>query len=375
MIRTHFIRLDERAVLFRNEMPVRALAPGKYRLWGNARIERFNTDMIIFKAAREVRAVLPNDWFAETRIGQSERGLVYKDDVPVAFLRPGVHRYWTVDPSVTLRLLSIEDGLPELSDELLAIIPRAEFVLATVNQYERGLLYVQGKFERMLSPGRYGFWTYPEAHVVVQTMDMRLQQLAITGQELMTRDKVTLRMTLTVEYAPADPPEVMHSVADVSDALYLHAQLAAREYVAGVTLDELLEGRDAMQTFMSASVVPKATAFGVDVRSVGLKDIVLPGEMKLLLNRVIEAEKAAAANVIMRREEAAATRVMANAAKVMADNPVLLKLKQMDALKEMAQSVSELRLVVGAGDLKKVLGGNLLDTNADKTNQDAGETN
>jgi len=367
MIKTHYIQLNERAVLYRNAIPVRALGPGKHRFWGNAKVARFNTDALLCSARREVCAVMPNDWVAEARIGQGERGLIYKDDVPMVFLRPGVHRYWTVDPSVTLRVMSVEADLPELTDELIALIPNGEIVRATVNQYERGLLYVQGKFERMLAPGRYGFWTYPEAHIVVQTMDMRMQQLAITGQELMTRDKVTLRMTLTVEYRPADPPEVMHSVADVTEALYLHAQLAAREYIAGVTLDELLEGRDAMQKFMEAYVVPKAKDFGVEVSGVGLKDIILPGEMKVLLNRVIEAEKAAAANVITRREEAAATRVMANAAKVMADNPVLLKLKQMDALKEMAQSVSELRLVVGAGDLKKVLGGKLLDAESDET--------
>ncbi len=359
MLRTHYIQLNERAVLYRNAMPVRALGPGKHRFWSKVRVQRFNTDMILLDAPREVRATLPSDWFAETRIGQHERGLVYKDDVPLLFLRPGVHRYWTVDPSVGVRLLSVDEPLPELTDELLAVIPRSEIVLATVNQYERGLLYIQGKFERMLSPGRYGFWTHPEAHVVVQTMDMRQQQLQIAGQELMTRDKVTLRMTLTLEYAPADPPEVLHGVADINDALYLRVQLAARQYIASVTLDELLEGRDAMQRFMQEQVIPKAKDFGVDVRSVGVKDVVLPGDMKVLLNRVIEAEKEAAANVILRREEAAATRVMANAAKVMAENPILLQLKQMDALKEAAANVNELRLVVGGNDLKNALGGKL----------------
>lgn len=81
---------------------------------------------------------------------------------------------------------------------------------------------------------------------------------------------------------------------------------------------------------------------------VGVKDIVLPGEMKVILNRVIEAEKEALANVILRREEVAATRSLANTARVLADNPVLLRLKEFDALKEITAKIGEVKVVVGA---------------------------
>ena len=177
---------------------------------------------------------------------------------------------------------------------------------------------------------------------------MRVAQVAVAGQELMTRDKVTLRLSISVEYAIEDPAIATHTVTNVRDAVYLLVQLASREFVAGVTLDELLAGRDTMTRFLEADVTGKARRIGVRVERVGVKDVVLPGEMKALLNKVIEAEKEAAANVVLRREETAATRSLANTAKLMAEQPLLLRLKELDSLKEMAAKVHEVRLVVGA---------------------------
>lgn len=122
-----------------------------------------------------------------------------------------------------------------------------------------------------------------------------------------------------------------------------------------MTLDELLEGRDALTRYLEAQVVPRAEMFGVRVQRVGVKDVILPGEMKTLLNKVIEAEKAAAANVITRREDAAATRNMAQTAKVIADNPVLMRLKELETMKEIADKIDEIKLVVGPEGLKQFL--------------------
>ena len=91
------------------------------------------------------------------------------------------------------------------------------------------------------------------------------------------------------------------------------------------------------------------------VLSVGVKDIVLPGDMKALLNRVIEAQKQADANVILRREESAATRTLANAAKVMEANPVLLRLEELEALERIAAHVGEVKLSVGREGIEALL--------------------
>jgi regulator of protease activity HflC (stomatin/prohibitin superfamily) len=115
-----------------------------------------------------------------------------------------------------------------------------------------------------------------------------------------------------------------------------------------------------MTRYVERAIVAKAEHLGVRIDRVGVKDVILPGEMKTLLNRVIEAEKAAQANVILRREETAATRSLANTARVMAENPVLLRLKELDALKEIAGQIDEVKLVVGADGLKTLLPVDLL---------------
>lgn len=355
------VALDERAVLLEKGLPREALAPGRHLRFGfGLKVCKYDVRDLMFRAPPLVRDVLPDAWFDEVSVGTHERAILFLDGVPRAFLRPGVHRFWTVDPAVRLTVLSIDEVMPELTDELIAILPVSEYVDVLVHAHEKGLHYVQGRLVAVLEPGRYALWTHPGSQVEVRSVDMRVMQLQLVGQELMTRDKVTLRLSLTAEYAVEDPALAMHRVASVRDAVYLIVQLAARDFLAGVTLDELLEGRDAMTRALEQTTAPQARAFGVRLERVGVKDVVLPGEMKVLLNRVIEAEKEAAANVILRREETAAMRSLANTARVMADNPILLRLKELESLKEIAEKIGEVRLLMGADGIDKLLPAGLL---------------
>jgi regulator of protease activity HflC (stomatin/prohibitin superfamily) len=350
------VELNQRAVLVRDGKPERVVEPGHHAFWGrHTRLLTWNVDDLVFLAPPDVIAMVPSTWYETVQLAAHERAIVRRDDKPVKFLRPGVHRIWKVSAAVAIDRLDITGAAPELTDELRVVIPTAEIVEAQVRQFEKGLKYVQGKFEALLEPGRYAYWNHPGARITVTLIDTRVQQLKIEGQELMTRDKVTLRLTLAAEYAPTDGPTTVHAVADVKEALYLAVQLATREFVAGVTLDELLEGRDALTRYLEAQVTPRAEAFGVRVHRVGVKDVILPGEMKALLNKVIEAEKAAAANVITRREDAAATRNMANTAKVIAENPVLMRLKELETMKDIAEKIDEIKLVMGLDGLKGLL--------------------
>ena len=356
-MKTFTIPITQRAVLTKHGVPVRALAPGKHAFWTGAYdVVRFERAELLFDAAPEIRAVLPATWYAEVVVAPRQRAVLWKHGRPVKFLRPGRHRYWTGDDAVEVRAYDLDQPLPELTDELRAIIPAAELVDVTVLHHQRGLKYVSGRFVEQLEPGRYTAWNPPDARVTIAVLDTRLQQLTVPAQELLTKDKVTLRLTLTLEYAPTELPVAVHAVADLKDALYLEVQLAARDHVGATTLDELLEGREAMTRYLEGRVVPRGRALGVDVARVGVKDVVLPGEMKTLLNRVIEAEKEAAANVITRREEAAATRSMANTARVFAEQPLLLELKRLETLKEVAGKVGAIKLVMGADGVQRLLG-------------------
>jgi regulator of protease activity HflC (stomatin/prohibitin superfamily) len=146
---------------------------------------------------------------------------------------------------------------------------------------------------------------------------------------------------------------------DADDVLYLAVQMAAREAVTSRTLDELLEGRDALASEIATAVKARAEAVGLKVSGVGIRDLVLPGDMKVLLNKVIEARKQAEANVILRREEAAATRALGQTAELLSEQPVLMRLKELEAYKDLAGSVGQVNLVVGEGglDLMKLANG------------------
>ncbi len=367
MIKTLSVKFNERVVLFKNGVPQRALGPGRYWLWGKRFSEqRWNVDQLLFSARAGVREMLPREWFAQVVIGDEQRAVLFQDNKPAAFLRPGTHRYWAFDETLELRVYDVAQPVPKLTDELEALIPRAELLDATVEAHQEGLLYVQGAFVRRLGPGRHRFWRTPEATPEVTVIDLRRRSVAITGQELMTRDKVTLRLSLAVDFAIADARAVSEKVTDLDGTVYLAAQLAARDYVSSVTLDQLLEGRDAFNRELAASVVPQLEQIGIRTEAIGVKDVVLPGEMKTLLNRVIEAEKEAAANVILRREEVAATRSLANTARVMQEQPVLLRLKELEVMKEIAANINEVRVVVGADGLDALLPAQLLSGNGQK---------
>jgi len=361
MLRIIDVKLTERAVVFHKGLPHKALEPGRHVVWGfGLDVTFYDVRRLLFDAPTEVREVLPGDWFDEVVIGSHERAVLYQDGVPRDFLRPGVHRFWTLDESVKLAVVSVDEPMPELTDELIAVIPPSEYVDVLVHAHQNGLHYVQGRLVGVLEPGRYVLWQHAAKQVEVMCLDMRSTELSIVGQELMTRDKVTLRLSLAVAYAVVDPALMVTTVSDARDAVYMQVQLAARDYVSGVTLDELLGDRDEMTRFLEERSTPKAAAFGVRIDRVGVKDVVLPGDMKILLNRVIEAEKEAAANVILRREETAATRSLANTAKVMADNPVLMRLKELESLKEIAGQIGEVRMVVGSEGLDKLAVAGLL---------------
>lgn len=415
MWKSNTIRLgiDERAIVFAEGLPVRAIGPGTHRLARDETVDqRFDVTEPIFTARREVRAVLPDHWFETVVVPPDRIGVLFIDGEPVRLIDVGTHRFWRLDGLVMIDVLRLDRPLPT-DPRILALlgervrtvdvgprqrgvtfkdgVPSArlapgrhriwaegarievlettdppptenaitrllaeEIVQTIVGAHQRGLLFVAGRFEQVLGPGRHVFWNTADAPTSVAVIDMRRQILNVAGQELMTKDKVSLRLSLTVDWAPLDP-EQFQVAADPAAAIYSAAQLALRDFVGGVTLDELLEGRDALRTFLAERVTPEAEAFGVRIFSVGVKDIMLPGEMKILLNRVIEAEKQAAANAILRRDEAQVARAQANAAQLMAERPMLLRLKELEALQDIAGRIDELKVIIGPEDVAKLV--------------------
>jgi regulator of protease activity HflC (stomatin/prohibitin superfamily) len=234
--------------------------------------------------------------------------------------------------------------LAELPDAFLPLVPETHLLTAVVAPYERALLYVNGELARVLSEGRYAVLR-EHRDVRLVRVDLREREIQIAGQEVMTADKVSLRINVVVKLRVVDPVASVQGAAALDDALYSEAQLVARRHVAGLSVDQLLERRGEAAAAMREALAPRAQAWGVEVIAIDLKDVILPGDMKALLNRVIEAEKQAAATSILRREETAATRSLANTAKLLEQNPTLMRLKEMEAWRDMAGRVGQITVV------------------------------
>ncbi len=213
-----------------------------------------------------------------------------------------------------------------------------------------GVLRIDGKLVKLLQPGRYAFWRY-NRDIAIELVDTRLQALEVSGQEILTRDKVSLRINLAAHWAFDDVELAYARLAKPAEHIYRELQFGLRAAVGTRSLDELLENKQIIDEVVGAHMQDKLAGFGVMVSGVGVKDIVLPGEMKALLAQVVEAEKAAQANVIRRREETGATRSLLNTAKVMEDNPTALRLKELETLERLAERIDKISVVGGLDQL------------------------
>jgi len=214
---------------------------------------------------------------------------------------------------------------------------------ASVEPYEKAVLFVDGKYEKTLESGFYCWWKNSIA-IYVGKADTRLQQAELNGQEILTRDKASLRINAWARYQVVDIEKALLQNKEYERQLYVAFQLALREYVTGLNFDELLEKKDAIVAYVLEKVAVEAGTLGVKVAGFGIRDIILPGDVKEIMNQVLVAEKKAQANIILRREETASTRSLLNTAKLLEDNPTLLKLKELEYVEKIAEKITAISL-------------------------------
>ena len=217
--------------------------------------------------------------------------------------------------------------------------------VCAVEQGHVGVLFEDGRYVETLSPGKYAFWKNM-AKVTLVPVDLRETMLDVGGQEIMTADKVTLRLNAVATYRVADAHKSLIAADDARQALYREAQLALRAVFGGRELDQFLADKDTVAKELEVIVRQRVAALGLEVISVGIRDVILPGDMKNLMDKVTEAKKAAEANLIVRREETAAMTSQANTAKVLEGNPTLMRLRELEVLERVATS-GKLNVVLG----------------------------
>jgi regulator of protease activity HflC (stomatin/prohibitin superfamily) len=221
----------------------------------------------------------------------------------------------------------------------------------TIKEGTVGLLYENGVLTRTLQPGRYRFYKRlfhtPQRDVV--RVDLRERSLTIKNQEILTADKVAVRLSLLIYFKVVDPKAALHNVENYEERIYEDVQLAARRFLANRTLDQILRDRNELSDAIREDVRTSAQSYGVEIRRADVKDLVFPGNLREIMNRVIETERESEAKLIKARKQAEVSRLEAEAhaaaveqrmaadqkaARLLSENPLLVRIKELEVLRD-----------------------------------------
>jgi len=372
MLKKFIVRVNEKGILTRDGDFRAILEPGRYRFLpfgGKAAVGTCAQDSVML-AEPVVDYLLQHDpaeaekHFVTMTLERNEAGLRFENEVPVEVLPPGSRRFiWKGMKTHRLERFDLEAGADvpaALAAQINPTTPKGRAVtgldgilFVQVPAYHVGVLSIDGKIAALLEPGLKALWRF-NRDVRVELVDTRLQVMEVSGQEIMSKDRVGLRINLVASWRYTDVQKAFAEVGKPFDYLYRELQFGLRAAVGTRSIDAILENKQDIDEMVAAHVKAKMSGFGIEVGSLGVRDIVLPGDMKEILARVVEAAKSAEANVIRRREETAATRSLLNTAKVMEDNPVALRLKELETLERVAERIDHISVF---GGLDHVLNG------------------
>ena len=342
------INENQKGFLFKNGKYIKLLDAGKYHQYGDREIliSDLNQPVICPKCALEIlladKAV--TEQVAVVEVGDEELALHYINGKFSSVLHRGKYAFWSVVNRHEFKMVDISTPVVDESipAHIFSKIPQI-FTKIEVAEYQKARLYFNKKLERILDAGTYYFWN-TSVKVDVGFVDTRLTQMNITGQEILTADKVSIRVNFVCNYRVTDFVRILTEIDDYEEQMHVAAQLALREYVGRYKLDDILESKEQMSQFVFAKLKAKEQELFVEITNAGVKDIILPGEIREIMNTVLVAEKRAQANVITRREEVASTRSLLNTAKLMDENQTLYKLKELEYVERICENVGHISL-------------------------------
>ncbi len=350
--------------MFQSGKLIKLLTAGKYNFFDPQKevsIEKHSLETPYFES-KYIKTLLKEypqiveQYFTVVDIQDGEVAIVYINGKILTMLSPGQTKlFWKELEDITVEKINLATDY-EISAQKLDLLSRyhktnqSYFITHQVNAGFTGILLVDGKIERLLEPGVYAFWLYGH-NITVNIYDLRLTEIEVTGQEILTKDRVSIRVNLSCYYQITDILLLVSQLADFRTYLYKQLQFTLRQNVESQTLDELLASKDKLDGQILEAIQAIFADTGLEVQRIGIKDIILPGEMRTIFNQVVQAEKAAQANLIKRREETAATRSLLNTARLMEDNPVLLRLKELETLENIVQKVNNLSVNDGVEGL------------------------
>lgn len=193
-----------------------------------------------------------------------------------------------------------------------------------IKDTHRGLRYEDGVLKEILGAGRYELphrrlfeplqaILNPRPKMEIVLVDMRERDLTIKGQEILTSDKVAIRVSIVVQFRVTDPKAAKHQVEDYESRLYTDVQLAARRSLAAMTLEEILTNRNRLSEDILSDVKEIAAGYGISILRADVKDLIFPGNLQEIMNRVLAAERMSQAQLVEARTKAETQRIEAQA--------------------------------------------------------------
>lgn len=345
-------------LVFKNDDYDTFLQEGSHFLWNKeVRIYKLSE---LFSPPVDIEILLKDTAMAAMldiiNVGDNEKGLLYEEGRFKYVLQPGRYIFWKNQKERNITIFDLTDyNIPdELDKNLLGRAELQPYIRTfTVEPTEQALFYVNYEFTKVVGPGQYYFWKN-ETVITILTFDLRQQQLEILGQEILTKDKANVRMNFLCIFKTIDIKKAGLEVKNPKEQLYTLLQLALREYTGSFTLDELLATKEEIGNYILEKTKDGAASMGMEIMSAGVKDIILPGDIKEILNQVLIAEKKAQANIVTRREETASTRSLLNTAKLMEDNPLLYKLKELEYVERLSEKITQINISGGGHILEQL---------------------
>ena len=355
------INENQRGFLFRSGKYEKLLAPGKYYTCGSRNIEVSMLDQPIVSGRCALDTLLQDpavsDAVSVVEVPDQTLALHFVNGNFSSVLQQGKYAFWSVTDRHSFTMVDI--STPEVSAEvpryIFSKIPTSLYTKVEVAEYQKARLYFDQKLVRILDAGTYYFWK-TGIKVEAGFVDTRLTQMNIIGQEILTQDKVSVRINFVCHYRVTDYVKILTEIDDFAEQLHIAAQLALREYVGKYKLDDILENKAQMSEFVFEKLKAQEAGWFVQITDAGVKDIILPGEIREIMNTVLIAEKRAQANVITRREEVASTRSLLNTAKLMDENQTLYKLKELEYIERICENVGNINLNGNADVLTQLAG-------------------
>jgi regulator of protease activity HflC (stomatin/prohibitin superfamily) len=212
---------------------------------------------------------------------------------------------------------------------LFVVLIVASAAIKIAQEYERGVVFRLGRFTGVRGPGLFMIIPFIERSVKV---DLRVVTMDVPSQEAITKDNVTVKVNAVVYYRVVKPEDSVIKVFDHRYATSQIAQTTLRSVLGQSELDEVLAQREKINQTLQRIIDEQTDPWGVKVSIVEIKEVELPQTMQRAIMAQAEAEREKRAKIVHAEGELQAAEKLAEAAKVMATQPIALQLRYLQTL-------------------------------------------